>query len=84
MPHDTCLLAGVLENGNARLLVSCFKAPRLTFIVNAPGYATCQIKSITSGNEDNDTHHSLARSEEGFVFNFDTDDSAVFQLEFAK
>ncbi|MBQ7178966.1 MAG: hypothetical protein IJS08_16230, partial [Victivallales bacterium] len=68
----------------ARLLVSCFKAPGLTFIINAPGYSTCQIKSITSGNDDYDVCHSLVRSEDGFVFNFDTDDSAVFQLEFAK
>ena len=84
VPHDTRLLAGVLENGNAKLLVSCFKAPRLTFIINAPGYSTCQIKSITSGNDDYDVCHSLVRGEGGFVFNFDTDDSAVFQLEFAK
>ena len=84
LPHDVCLLAGTLENGNAKLLVSCFKSPKLRFIIKVPEYAACQIKSITSANDDFEASHDLARTEEGFVFTFDTEDSAVFQLEFRK
>ena len=84
MPKDVCLLAGTLENGNARLLVSCFKSPKLTLVIKAPEYASCQMKSITSNNDDYDEHHSLARMEEGFVISLDNEESAVFQLEFEK
>jgi hypothetical protein len=85
VPNDVRLLAGTLENGDARLLVSCFKSPRLNFIVKAPEYASCRIKRITSDNDDYDEFHALERDGNGcFAFDFDTEDSAVFQLEFAR
>ncbi len=84
LPHDVRLLAGTLENGNAKLLISCFKSPRLAFVINAPEYASCQIKRLTSADNDGDEMHPLERTPDGFVVNFDTEDSAVFQLEFNK
>lgn len=84
VPNDVRMLAGTLDNGDAKLLISCFKSPKLRFVLKAPEYASCQIKCLTSDNDDYETPHSLPLAEEGFVLDFNVGDSAVFQLDFTR
>ncbi|MBP5182274.1 MAG: hypothetical protein J6331_04525 [Lentisphaeria bacterium] len=86
LPADIDLCCGSAEDGSIRLLISCFKAPRATFLLKVPGYTHCLLKRITDANEDYETETELKFDAEKGVFLLDADDggSAVFSLTLTK